>query len=83
MLRLALAAALLALGTAPSLAAGNQFVPAGRGGYAMLNPQPLPPEPPPEKLFSRGILTSPGMLNTLNPQPLPPGGGIGLQQQRR
>ncbi|MDX6692357.1 MAG: hypothetical protein QOG15_3814 [Solirubrobacteraceae bacterium] len=38
-----------------------------------LNPQPLPPEPPPEALGS--IIKLIGDAVALNPQPLPPGPG--------
>ena len=48
----------------------------GQPGYVApinlraLNPQPLPPEPPPEKLPG---YVRPINLRALNPQPLPPG----------
>jgi hypothetical protein len=38
-----------------------------------LNPQPLPPAPPPEAERSRAILVAVRDMLMLNPQPIPPG----------
>lgn len=77
MSRLALLAAILAGGVTAATAAsaaGTSLGPAGRTGYVQLNPQPLPPDPPPgQVLLNRGSL-NPGTLGGINPQPLPPGG---------
>jgi hypothetical protein len=70
MLRLAMAAAVLATGfVGPTcFAAGTTYVlTPTKGVYSALNPQPLPPEPPPNQLFRYR-----GGLSSLNPQPLPP-----------
>lgn len=40
-----------------------------------LNPQPLPPEPPPEAVRVQAIIQLVGDAVALNPQPLPPGPG--------
>ena len=43
------------------------------GAERMLNPQPLPPGPPPDKLKLNTALKNRGSAVSLNPQPLPPG----------
>ena len=63
----AVAAALVIGSSAAQADNGVSKVPLSKdSGLKALNPQPLPPEPPPDKLAAM-------KLKALNPQPLPPG----------
>ncbi len=46
-----------------------------------LNPQPLPPDPPPEALRAGAIIKLVGDAVALNPQPLPPGEIAGVHPE--